>query len=139
MVANFCTVIIGGSNAKRLQEAFTDLGKRVIGLTSGGWNLSRAAVDSLIPILLEHLACLPESVPVVLYLLDNSCIKALNENGNLSSITRSQEDRAFYLVGDLVVTPFTLLSSSLKELDSLISAFRNLQIFILGVYCRITS
>ncbi len=56
----------------------------------------RAAVDSLTPILLEHLAYLPESVPVVLYLLDNRFFKALNENGDLSSITRSQEDRAFY-------------------------------------------
>jgi hypothetical protein len=45
-------------------------------------------VDSLIPILLEHLAYLPEYVPVVLYLLDNSCFKALNETGDLSSITR---------------------------------------------------
>jgi hypothetical protein len=38
---------------------------RVNGLTSGGWTLSSGAVDSLIPILTEHLACLPESVPVV--------------------------------------------------------------------------
>ncbi len=68
-------VIIGGSNEKRLHEAMSDLGIRVNGLTSGGWTLSRAAVDSLLPILEEQLACLPESFPVVLYLLDNSCFQ----------------------------------------------------------------
>jgi hypothetical protein len=65
-------VIISGSNGKTLHEALTDLGMSVNGLTSGGWTLSHVAVDSLIPILTEHLACLPESVPIVLYLLDNS-------------------------------------------------------------------
>jgi hypothetical protein len=41
-------VMIGGSNGKRLHEALSDLGLRVNGLTSGGWTLSRAAVDSLL-------------------------------------------------------------------------------------------
>jgi hypothetical protein len=113
-----------------------DLGLRVNGLTSGGWTLSRAAVDSLLSILEEHLACLPESVPVVLYLLDNSCFKAINENGDLVSIIRSEEDGIFHVVGDLAVTPYSLLRNPLKELDRLISACGNRHILILGALPR---
>jgi hypothetical protein len=125
-------VVIGGSNGKRLHEALCDLGMRVNALTSGGWTLSRAAVDSLLPILEDQLACLPDSVPVILYLLDNSCFKAINENGDLIAITRSEEDGLFHVLGDLAVTPFSLLRNSLQELDRLIAACGNRHILILG-------
>jgi uncharacterized membrane protein YgcG len=125
-------VIIGGSNGKRLHEAMSDFGMRVNGLTSGGWTLSRAAVDSLLPILEEQLAFLPESVPVVLYLLDNSCFRAINENGDLVAITRSEDDGLFHVLGDLADTPFSLLRNLLQELDRLIAACGNRHILILG-------
>jgi hypothetical protein len=129
-------LIIGGSNGKRLHEALGDLGMRVNALTSGGWTLSRAAVDSLLPILEEQLAFLPESVPVILYLLDNSCFKAINEDGDLVAITRSEVDGLFHVVGDLAVTPFSLLRNALQELDRLIAACGNRHILILGVLPR---
>ncbi len=109
---------------------------RVNALTSGGWTLSRAAVDSLLPILEDQLACLPDSVPVILYLLDNSCFKAINENGDLIAITRSEEDGLFHVLGDLAVTPFSLLRNSLQELDRLIAACGNRHILILGALSR---
>jgi len=129
-------IVIGGSNGKRLHEAMNDLGMRVNGLTSGGWTLSRAAVDSLLPILEEQLAYLPESVPIILYLLDNSCFKAINENGDLVAITRSEVDGLFHVLGDLAVTPYILLRSSLQELDRLIAACGNRHILILGALPR---
>jgi hypothetical protein len=129
-------VVIGGSNGKRLHEALCDLGMRVNALTSRGWTLSHAAVDSLLPILEDQLACLPDSVPVILYLLDNSCFRAINENGDLIAITRSEEDGLFHMLGDLAVTPFSLIRNSLQELDRLIAACGNRHILILGALPR---
>jgi hypothetical protein len=129
-------VVMGGSNGKRLHEALCDLRTRVNALTSGGWTLSCAAVDSLLQILEDQLACLPDSVPVILYLLDNSCFKAINENGDLNAITRSEEDGLFHVLGDLAVTPFSLLRNSLQELDRLIAACGNRLILILGALPR---
>ncbi len=89
-------------------------------------------MDSLLPILEEQLACLPDSVPVVLYLLDNSCFKAINENGNLVAITRLEEDGLFHVLGDLAVTPYSLLRNPLQELDRLIATCGNRHILMLG-------
>jgi hypothetical protein len=69
---------------------------------------------------------------VVLYLLDNSCFRAINENGDLVAITRLEEDGLFHVLGDLAVTPFSLLRNSLQELDRLIAACGNRHILILG-------
>jgi hypothetical protein len=93
-------------------------------------------VESLLHILEEQLACLPESVPVVLYLLDNSCLKAINENGDLVAITRSEEDGLFHVLGDLAVTPYSLLRNPLKELNRLIAVCGNRHILILGALPR---
>jgi hypothetical protein len=94
------------------------------------------AVDALLPILVENLSMLPESVPVIIYCLDNSCFKALNKNGDLVSFTRSKKDHLFHVVGDLVVTPYSLLSMTLAELDRVIAACGNRRIFILAVLPR---
>jgi hypothetical protein len=94
-------------------------------------------VESLLHILEGQLACLPESVPVVLYLLDNSCLKAINENGDLVTITRSKEDGLFHVLGDLAVTPYSLLRNPLKELNRLIAACGNRHILILGALPRL--
>jgi hypothetical protein len=129
-------VIIGGSNAGLLHDAFHDLGKTVESMKASGWTISKSAVDALLPILAENLARLPESVPIIIYCLDNSCFKALNKNGDLVSFTRSKKDKLFHVEGDLVVTPFTLLSSTLAELDRVIAACGNRRIFILSVLPR---
>jgi hypothetical protein len=129
-------VIIGGSNAGLLHDAFHDLGKTVESMKASGWTIGKSAVDALLPILTENLARLPESVPIIIYCLDNSCFKALNKNGDLVSFTRSKKDKLFHVEGDLVVTPFTLLTSTLAELDRVIAACGNRRIFILSVLPR---
>lgn len=75
-------VIIGGSNAGRLHDAFSDIGKTVESMDSSNWKISKAAMDALIPILTENLAKLPESVPVIPF------FKAMNKNGDLVSFSR---------------------------------------------------
>jgi hypothetical protein len=84
----------------------------------------------------ENLGRLPESVPVILYCLDNSCFKAMNRNGDLLSFTKSKKDHLYHVVGDLVVTPFSLLSVTLDELERVIAACGNRRIFILSVLPR---
>jgi hypothetical protein len=129
-------VIIGGSNAGRLHDAFSDIGKVVESMDSPGWTISKAAVDALLPILAENLGKLPESVPVILYCLDNSAFKAMNSKGDLVSFTRLKKDQQFHVIGDLVVTPYTLLSATLAELDRVIAACGNRRIFILAILPR---
>jgi len=73
---------------------------------------------------------------VILYCLDNSCFKAMNKNGDLLSFTKSKKDHLYHVVGDLVVTPFSLLSVTLDELDRVIAACGNTRIFILSVLPR---
>jgi hypothetical protein len=121
-------VIIGDSNANRLHDAFRDLGKTVESLDASGWTISKPNVDTLLPIMAENLARLPESVPVILYCLDNSCFKALNKNRDLVSFSRSKKDQLYHLVGDLVLTPFSLLSVTLDKLDGVIAACGNIRI-----------
>jgi len=129
-------VIIGGSNTRRLHDAFSDLGKTVESMDSSGWTIGKAAVDALLPILTENLSKLPESIPVILYCLDNSFFKALNKNGHLVAFTCSKKDQQYHVIGDLVVTPFSLLSGTLAELDRVITACGNRRIFILAVLPR---
>jgi hypothetical protein len=129
-------VIIGGSNAGRLHDAFKDLGKTVESLDASGWCISKPNMDALLPILEENLGRLPESVPVILYCLDNSCFKAMNRNGDLLSFTKSKKDHLYHVVGDLVVTPFSLLSVTLDKLERVIAACGNRRIFILSVLPR---
>jgi hypothetical protein len=105
-------------------------------MKASGWTISKAAVDALLTILAENLARLPESVPVIIYRLDNSFFKALNKNGDLVSFTRSKKDKLFHVEGDLVVTPYALLGSTLAELDRVIAACGNRRIFILSVLPR---
>ncbi len=129
-------VIIGGRNAGRLHDAFSDIVKTVESMDSSGWTISKAAVDALLPILTENLAKLPESVPVILYCLDNSCFKAMNKNGDLVSFTRLKKDQQYHVIGNLVVTPYSLLSATLAELDRVIAACGNRRICILAVLPR---
>jgi hypothetical protein len=61
------------------------------------------------------LAELDLSVPVVIYCLDNSSFKVTNAAGDLLSISRSKTDKKYHVIGDLAVTPFSLMANSIKE------------------------
>jgi hypothetical protein len=41
---------------------------------------------------------LDPSVPVILWCLDNSAFKALNQNGDLTSVTRLPKDKKFHVI-----------------------------------------
>ena len=49
---------------------------------------------------------------------------------------QSKKDHLYHVVGDLVVTPFSLLSMTLDELERVIAACGNRRIFILSVLPR---
>jgi hypothetical protein len=129
-------VIIGGSNARLLSDAFNDLGKEVITLATGGWCVSKENVDGLLPKLRELLDGLDPSVPVIIWCLDNSAFKALNQNGDLTSVTRLPTDKKFHVIGDLTVTPFCLLSNIMKEMDRIVLACGQRRVYILEVVPR---
>ncbi len=115
-------VIIGGSNAGLLSNAFTDLGKEVITLATGGWCVSKENVDALLPKLQKLLEGLDTSVLVILWCLDNSAFKALNQNGDLTSVSRLAKNKKFQIIGNLTVILFCLLNSLMREMDRIVLA-----------------
>jgi hypothetical protein len=70
-------LIVGGRNANRLVGAIGDMGKTVDTINSSGWTISKASVDSMIPVLQGRVALLDPKTPVILWCLDASAFKAL--------------------------------------------------------------
>ena len=126
-------VITGSSNAGLLSNAFTDLGKVVITLATGGWCVSKENVDALLPKLQKLLEGLDPSVPVILWCLDNSAFKVLNQNGDLTSVSRLAKNKKFHIIGDLTVTLFCLLNSVMREMDRIVLACRQHRVSIFEV------
>ncbi len=54
------------------------MGKDIISIVASGWTITKSGVDALIPTLQNQLSDIPESVSIVIYALDNSCLRALN-------------------------------------------------------------
>jgi hypothetical protein len=69
------------------------MGKDIIIMVASGWTITKSGVDALIPTLQNQLKDIPESVPIVIYALDNSCLRALNENGDLGIFTKFEVDK----------------------------------------------
>jgi hypothetical protein len=129
-------LLIGGSNSTRLNQAFTDMGKSTVSMDNGGWAISRTSVEAVLPKLAQKLAELDPSVPVVIYCLDNSCFKVTNAAGDLLSISKSKTDKKYHVIGDLAVTPFSLLANSITELERLIHACGPRKVYILSPSAR---
>jgi hypothetical protein len=129
-------LLIGGSNSTRLNQAFTDMGKNTVSMDNGGWAISRTSVEAVLPKLAQKLAELDPSVPVVIYCLDNSCFKVTNAAGDLLSISKSKTDKKYHVIGDLAVTPFSLLANSITELERLIHACGPRKVYILSPSAR---
>jgi hypothetical protein len=129
-------LIVGGSNVNRLVGAIGDMGKTVDTINSSGWTISKASVDAMIPVLQGRVALLDPKAPVILWCLDASAFKALTAEGDLVAITRYQEDRKYHVRGELMVTPMGLLHPTLQDLDRLIAACGNRQVFILDIVPR---
>jgi hypothetical protein len=96
------------------------MGINTVSMDNGGWAISRTSVESVLPKLAQNLAELDPSVPVVICCLDNSSFKGLNAAGDLLSISRSKTDKKYHVVGDLAVTPFSLMANCINELERLI-------------------
>ena len=127
-------IIIGGSNAVRLHGAMAELDLPAVLLGSGGWTLSAAAVNTLIIKLAEILSATDPSAPIVLYCIDNSSFKAM-QDGELLSITKGADNK-YHVAGDLAVTPFSLLGPALREIDRIVGACGGRRILILSPVVR---
>jgi hypothetical protein len=97
------------------------MGKRVNSITCGGWTITEESVDALIPVLQAKLCGLDLSVPVVLWCLDSACLRALSADSDLKNISKSATDGKYHVTGELMVTPFSLLSNTLKEIDRIVT------------------
>jgi hypothetical protein len=98
------SIMIGGSNANRLREAMGHMGKEVVDITSGGWSLTPANLQTVKCLIQAECDTKPDS-PVIIYGLDNSCFMCLTSAGQLSPITKSAEDNMYHVDGDLAITP----------------------------------
>ncbi len=125
--------MIGSSNAKRLVGAIADMVKRVNSITCGGWTITNESVDTLIPVLQAKLSELDTSVPVVLWCLHSACFRALTADGDLKGISKSNTDGKYHVTGELIVTPFSLLNNTLKEIDRIISVCKDHKVWVMEI------
>ncbi len=56
-------------------------------------------------------------MPVILWCLDSACFRALSSDGDLKNISKSATDGRYHVTGELMVTPFSLLTNTLREID----------------------
>jgi hypothetical protein len=129
-------LLIGGSNCQRLYEAVADQGVAVESLNCPGWVLCPKAIDGTITHLRNVLPRLPASVPIVIWGLDNSCFRSLSQEGDLTRIVKDKDDNKFHLPGDIAVTPYVLLKPAIRELQRLLEAMKDREIWIMDVIPR---
>jgi hypothetical protein len=115
-------ILLGGSNCQRLHSTSAEMGFSVETISSAIWMINPTAVDICLNALTSLLARSDSSIPIVLWGLDNICYRSENEEGNLVRITRDAKDKKFHVIGDLVVAPFGLLQTAMRELKRLLAA-----------------
>jgi hypothetical protein len=71
----------------------------------------------------------------VVYRMDYNFFRQLTSNGDLANINRSKDGR-FHVVGDLMVTPFSLLRDMLAELNRIVEACGTRPVMILEAVPR---
>jgi hypothetical protein len=129
-------ILLGGSNCQRLHATFAEMGVSVETISSAIWSINTTAVDICLNALTPLLARSDPSIPIVLWGLDNIAYRAENAEGNLVRITRDETDRKFHVNGDLVVAPFGLLQSVMRELKRLLAACGDRDVWIMEVLPR---
>jgi hypothetical protein len=100
-------------------------------ITCGGWTITKESVDALIPVLQAKLSELDPSVPVILWCLDSACFRALSSDGDLKNICKSATDGKYHVSGELMVTPFSLLSNTLREIDRIVTVCREHKVWVM--------
>jgi hypothetical protein len=101
-----------------------------------GWTITKESVDALIPVLQDKLSELDPSVPMVLWCLDSACFCALTADSDLKSISKSATDGKYHVTGELMVTPFSLLNNTLKEIDRIISVCKEHKVWVMEIVPR---
>jgi uncharacterized membrane protein YgcG len=129
-------ILMGGSNCQRLHTTFAEMGVSVETISSRIWAINTKAVDICLNSLIPLLARSDPSIPIVLWGLDNMCFRAENEEGNLTRIVLDPTDGQHHVVGDLVVAPFGLLQTMVRELKRLLAACGDREVWILDVLPR---
>jgi hypothetical protein len=130
-------IIIGGSNAGQLADCCTALGLSVTKHVKSGWKINKDSVDKILPDLAKTLAQTPENVPVIIQGLDNSAYLGATDDGGMAPLSQCvPKDKGFHAVGALVVASERLMSSTVTQLNRLITACGCRQVFILSVMPR---
>jgi hypothetical protein len=126
------TLTIGGSNANKTAEALSNLGIDSYKLASSGWKLTKEKVATLIPDLKEVIEQIPDSAPIILFCLDNTCFKVATADGELTNISKCvAEDDGYHINGDLVVAPEFFIKGQAALLKQLIANCGSHIIYIL--------
>jgi len=112
------------------------MGVSVETISSAIWTINPTHVDICLNAFTPLLARSDPSIPIVLWGLDNICYRAENEEGNLVRITRDAKDKKFHVIGDLVVAPFSLLQTAMRELKRLLAACGDREVWIMEVLPR---
>ncbi len=130
-------IIIGGSNAGQLADCCTALGLNVVKHVKSGWKINKDSVDKILPELAKTLSKTPKNVPVIIQGLDNSAYFGATEDGGMAPLSQCMpKDKGYHAIGALVVASERSISSSVTQLNRLISACGDRQIFILSVMPR---
>jgi hypothetical protein len=128
---------VGGSNAKNLSQAASNLGIDSYMLAKGGWKITRENIEKLIPDLKELMGSLPAGTPIIIFCLDNSCFLAATEEGGLVPISKCvPEDDGYHVNGALVVAPECALQLTIDLLKRLVTELSDYQIFIVTPITR---
>jgi len=67
---------------------------------------------------------------------DGACFRSVNSDGDLLAISRNKIDRKFHVLGDLAVTPYSLLSNVMSEMERIITTCGKSKIYIMAVLPR---
>jgi hypothetical protein len=128
---------VGGSNAKNLSQAASNLGIDSYTLAKGGWKITRENIEKMIPDLKDLMSSLPAGTPIIIFCLDNSCFLAATEEGGLVPISKCvPEDDGYHVNGALVVAPECALQLTLDLLKRLVTELSEYQVFIITPITR---
>jgi len=126
-------IIIGGSHARNLTAAVSNLGLDTYSSTEGGWKISNDSIEEAIPALKEQIAAAPKGTPVVLFCLDNSTYFCSAADGSMiPPVKCSVQDNKFHVVGDLVIAPDRWVTITIEKLNRLTSVCTENPVFVLS-------
>jgi len=126
-------IIVGGSNAGKLAAAAKNLGLDVFSETIPGWRISKESVQNTAGSLKDKISSAQPGTPIVIMALDNSAFCGVTSNGNISIMTKSNNnDSKYHAEGDLIVTPERSMIQVIDQLNLLIENCGENPVFVLS-------